>query len=104
VPAAQFGVGGDGQVTLLAGGLVPVCAVGHRHLEGSFALLVGVTHDLVAHSPKLLPGGLLMFSTLTSGISRAAGIQGGQVCDAGSRPGLAQLIGCPRRRPGSLNG
>ena len=46
--AAQFGVGGHGQLPLLAGGLLPVGSVGHDGGEDGLALGVGVVHGLVA--------------------------------------------------------
>ena len=79
-------------------------SVSHRHLEGSFALLVGVVHGLVARNEKALPGGLLVLTTPRSGISFGGGIQDGQVGDADGRPDLAQLIAYPSGCPGSLYG
>jgi len=54
VAAAEFGVGGDGQVPLGAGGLLPVSAVGHHRGEHVLTLLVGLLQGLVA-------GGQLLF-------------------------------------------
>jgi hypothetical protein len=42
VPAAELGVGGDGEVALGAGGLFPAGPVGHGGGEDGFALAVGV--------------------------------------------------------------
>jgi hypothetical protein len=48
VAAAQFGVGGDGQVALGAGGGLPAGAVGHDGGEGSLTAAVGLLQDPVA--------------------------------------------------------
>ena len=60
VAAAQFGVGGDGQVALGAGGGVPVGAVGHGGGEDGLALPVGLVHGLVAGGELLLAGGVVV--------------------------------------------
>jgi hypothetical protein len=46
--AAQFGVGGHGQVPLLAGGLLPFGPVFHNGGEHVLALAVGIVHVPVA--------------------------------------------------------
>jgi hypothetical protein len=48
VAAAQFGVGGYGQLPLVAGGLFPVGAVGHGDGERALALAVVGVQGLVA--------------------------------------------------------
>jgi hypothetical protein len=48
VAAAEFGVGGDGQVPLGAGSGVPVDPVGHGHGEDGLALPVGLVEGVVA--------------------------------------------------------
>jgi hypothetical protein len=55
VAAAEFGVGGDSQMTLVAGGGVPVGAVGHDGGEDGFAVAVGVAHGLEAGGQCVLP-------------------------------------------------
>ena len=57
VAAAEFGVGGDGQVALGAGGGVPVGAVGHDRGEDGLALPVGLVQGVVAGREFLLAGG-----------------------------------------------
>src|SRR5206468_1407037 len=55
VAAAQFGVGGDGELALGAGGGLPVGAVGHGLGEHGLALPVGRLQGLVAGG-QLAPG------------------------------------------------
>src|SRR5271167_1320345 len=54
VAAAQFGVGGDGQVPGGGGGLLPGLPVGHGLGEGVFSLLVEVTQGPVAGGQGLV--------------------------------------------------
>ena len=60
VAAAQFGVGGDGQVPGGGGGVLPVLPVGHGLGEGVFALLVGLAQGPVAGGQTLLPCGAIV--------------------------------------------
>ena len=54
VPAAQFAVGGDGQLPLLTGCCLPLLPVGHDRGEDVLAFAVGVVHGLVAGRQGLL--------------------------------------------------
>ena len=76
VAAAEFGVGGDGQVALGAGGGVPVGAVGHDRGEDGLALPVGLVQGLVAGRERLLPGGV-------------AGVAAGAAASASARARMA---------------
>src|SRR5580704_12386186 len=78
VAPAEFGVGGDGQVTLSAGGGVPVSAVGHGRGEDRLALPVGVVQGLVAGREFLLAGGGVMLAATGGGIGFGAEPQAGQ--------------------------
>jgi hypothetical protein len=57
MPAAQFGVGGHGQVALDTGGGFPVRPVGHDAGEDALAVPVGVLHGVRADRQQLVPGG-----------------------------------------------
>ena len=104
VAAAEFGVGGDSQVALGAGGGFPVGAVDHGRGEYGLALPVGPVQGVIACREFLLAGGGgVVAATLSSG-----GFGGGAQADqAGLRCGgadLAELIADVLRRPGGLDG
>ena len=105
VAAAEFGVGGDGQVPLGAGGGVPVGAVGHDGGEDVLALAVGVVQGLVAGGQLLLPAGLLVLAAaLGGGSGFGGGADGGQAGLPGGGADLAELVADVLRRPGGLDG
>jgi len=103
VAAAQFGVGGHGQVALLNGGFVPVGAVGHGGGEHVLALSVGVVQRLVAAGQLLLAGGLLVVAALLGGSGLGAGAQAGQVRIPCGGANLAQLVADPLGCPGGFD-
>jgi len=73
----KFGVGGGGgEVALVAGGGVPVCAVGHHGGEDGFAVEVGVVHGLVAGGQCLLPSGVLVLAAVAGGVGFGGGVDG----------------------------
>jgi hypothetical protein len=78
VAAPQFGVGGDGQLALGAGGLVPVGAVGHNCGEYRLALPVGLLQGLVAGGQHLFGRGVAGVAALGGGAGLGGGAQGGQ--------------------------
>ena len=82
--AAQLGVGGDGQLPLLAGGPLPVLPVGHGRGEYGLAFTVGVVHGLVAGGQCLLPGGCFVLAVAAGGVCFGGGAEGGQVGVAGA--------------------
>ena len=84
--AAEFGVGGHGQVTLLAGGRVPVGPVGHDGGEDGLAVPVGLVQGLVAVAELLVLSGVVVLVAAGGGCGFGAG---------GWRPG-----GRSRRRRG----
>ena len=87
--APQFGVGGDGQVALGAGGGVPVGAVGHYCGEYRLALPVGLLQGLVAGG-QLVPGrGVTVVAALGGGAGLGGGAQAGQAGVPGGGAGLA---------------
>ena len=53
--SAEFGVGGDGEVALGAGGLFPVGSVSHDGSEDSFTPTVGIVEGAVAGGALLVP-------------------------------------------------
>ena len=92
VAAAEFGVGGDGEVALGAGGLFPVGPVGHGGGEDGFALAVGVVQGAVAGGALHVAGGGLVVAAGPGGGGFGGGAQGGQVGVAGAGADLAELI------------
>ena len=103
VAAAEFGVGGDGQVALGAGGGLPVRAVGHDRGEDGLALLVGVVQGVVAGREVLLPGGGVVVAAVSGGCGVGGGAQAGQACLAGGGADLAELVPHVLRCPGGLD-
>jgi hypothetical protein len=85
VAAAQFGVGGDGQVALGVGGGIPVGAVGHDRREDGLALPVGLLQGLVAGGQLELGHGVVVVAALSGGAD------------------LAQLVPDVGRGPGGLD-
>jgi len=77
VAAAEFGVGGDGQVALGAGGGVPVGAVGHDRGEHRLALPVGLVQGVVAARELLLAGGGAGVAAIERGCGLGAGAEAG---------------------------
>ena len=104
VAAAQFGVGGDGQVALGAGGLLPVGAVGHDRGEHGLALPVGIVQGLVADRELLLPGGGVVVAAIADRCDLGAGADPGQAGFGSAGADLAELIADLLRRPGGLDG
>lgn len=86
VAAAEFGVGGDGQVALGAGGGVPVGAVGHDRAEDGLTLPVGLVQGPVAGRELLLAGGGVVVAAVADGCGLGAGAQAGQAGLPGSAP------------------
>jgi hypothetical protein len=104
VAAAQFGVGGHGQVPLLHGGVVPVGPVGHGGGEHGFALPVGVVQGLVAAGQCVLLCRFGVVAALPGGVGFGAGPQAGQAGVLGGEADPAQLIADVLRCPGGLDG
>jgi hypothetical protein len=77
VAAAEFGVGGDGQLALGAGGGVPVGSVGHGSGEDGFALPVGLVQGLVGGRELLLASGAVVGAALAGGGGFGGGAQPG---------------------------
>ena len=103
VAAAEFGVGGDGQVALGAGGGVPVGAVGHGRGEDGLALPVGLVQGVVAGREFLLAGGGVVVAALGGGGGFGGGAQAGQAGLAGGGADLAELVADVLRGPGGLD-
>src|SRR5438876_5278943 len=104
VAAAQLGVGGDGQVALGAGGVVPVGAVGHRLGEYGLALPVGLLQGLVAGG-QLVPGrGVAVVAAVFGGAGVGGGAQGGQAGVPGGGEDLAALRPAVMGGPGQVDG
>ena len=100
VAPAEFGVGGDGQVALGAGGGVPVGAVGRDHGEHGLALAVGLVQGVVAGCEILLADGGAVIAAVAGGRGLGAGAQAGQAGFTGGQglvPGGAQ-VRCGRDR------
>ena len=104
VPTAEFGVGGDGQVPLGAGGGVPVGPVGHDGGEGGFAFGVDVVQGLIAGGQCFLLAGLLVLAAALGGLGLGGSADGGQAGLAGTGADLAELVADVLRRPGGLDG
>src|SRR4029079_12249518 len=92
VAAAEFGVGGDGQVPLVAGGVLPVGAFGHHGGEHVLALAVGVLQGLVAGGQPSLPFGVVVVAALSGGAGVGSGAQAGQAGLPGGGADLAELV------------
>ena len=103
VAAAEFGVGGHGQVALGAGGRVPVGPVGHDRGEHGLALPVGLAQSLVAGRKLLLARGGAGIAAVTGGCGFGAGAQAGQARLPGGSADLAELIPDVWRCPGGLD-
>ena len=99
VAAAEFGVGGHGQVALGAGGGVPVGPVGHDGGEDGLAVPVGLVQGLVAVAELLLLSGVVVLAAAGGGCGFGAGADGGQAGVPGGGADLAELVadvlGCP---------
>ena len=104
VTAAEFGVGGHGQVALPAGGGIPVISVGHYGGEHGFALLVGVMQGVVAVGELLLPGGGVVLAAAAGGFGFGAGAEGGQAGVPGGGADLAELVTDVSWGPGRFDG
>ena len=102
--AAQFGVGGDGQLALGAGGGVPVGAVGHRLGEDGLALPVGLLQGLVAGGQLVLGRGVVVVAAVSGGAGLGGGAQAGQAGVPGGGADLAQLVPDVPGGPGGLDG
>ena len=92
VAAAQFGVGGDGQLALDAGGGLPVGAVGHRLSEHGFALPVDPLQGLVAGGQLVLGRGVVVVAALGGGAGLGGGAQAGQAGVPGGSADLTKLV------------
>ena len=93
VAAAQFGVGGDGQVPLGAGGVLPVGAVGHDGGEHGLALPVGLAAGPGSWRPACASGWLGRWSPrCCGGAGVGGGAQAGQAGVPGGGADLAQLV------------
>jgi hypothetical protein len=90
-------------VTLDAGGLVPVGAVGHRLGEHGLALPVGLLHGLVAGGQLVLGRGVAGVAALGGGAGLGGGAQTGQAGVPGGGADLAQLVSDVPGRPGGLD-
>ena len=89
VAAAEFGVGGDGQVPGTGGGLFPFLPVGHGLGEGLFLLLVVVAQGPVAGGQVLVPRGAVVVAGLAGGVGFGVGADGAQAGVEGAEPGQA---------------
>jgi hypothetical protein len=67
VAAAEFGVGGDGQVALGAGSVFPLGPVGHDGGEDGLAVAVGLVQGLVAGRQCLMAGGVGVLAAVGGG-------------------------------------
>jgi hypothetical protein len=92
VAAAQFGVGGDGQVPGSGGGVFPVLPVGHGLGEGVFLLLVEVAQGPVAGGQGVVPLGMVVVAGLAGGLGFGVGADGAQGDVEGAEPGQPQLL------------
>ena len=90
--AAQLGVGGDGQLALGAGVLVPVGAVSHRLSEHGLALPVGLFQGLVISGQLALGRGAVVVAALPGGTGLGGGTQASQPGVPGGRADLTELI------------
>ena len=78
VAAAQFGIGGHGQVALGAGSGIPFGPVGHGGGEHLLALPVGLVQRLVAARQVALAGSVVVVAALAGGAGFGGGAQAGQ--------------------------
>jgi hypothetical protein len=86
-------------VALLAGGFLPLGAVGHDGGECGLALLVGLVHGLVAGGETLLASGLV--AGLPGGCGGlGGGADGGEAGFPGAGARVAELVACPLGCPG----
>ena len=92
VAAAEFGVGGHGQVALGAGGGVPVGPVGHRGGEDGLALLVGLVQGVVAVAELVLLGGAVVLAAAGGGGGFGTGAQAGQAGVPGGGADLPEFV------------
>ena len=104
VAAAEFGVGGHGQVTLAAGGRVPVGPVVHHGGEHGLALPVGLVQGLVAVAKLLLLDGVVVLAAAGGGGGFGVGAQAGQAGVPGGGADLAELVADVLRCPGGFGG
>ena len=98
VAAAEFGVGGDGQVAPGAGDGVPVGAVGHGGGEDGLALPVGLVQGVVASREFLLAAGGGRVAAALGGCCFGSGAQAGQAGLGGGGADLSELISYCRHR------
>ena len=104
VAAAEFAVGGDGQVASGAGGGVPVGPVGHGRGEYGLALPVGLVQGVEAGREFLLASGGAGITALACGGGiGGGGAQAGQAGLVGGGADLADLVPDVLRGPGSLD-
>ena len=104
VAAAEFGVGGHGQVTLGAGGGVPVGPVGHDGGKHGLAVLVGLVQGLVAGGEIPLLGSAVVLAAMCGGGGLGAGAQAAQAGLPGGGADLAELVADVLRCPGGFGG
>jgi len=104
VAAAEFGVGGHGQVTLGAGGDVPVGPVGHDGGKHGLAVLVGLVQGLVAGGEIPLLDSAVVLVTICGGGGLGAGAQAAQAGLPGGGADLAELVADVPRGPRGLQG
>jgi len=104
VAAAEFGVSGHGQVTLAAGGRVPVGPVVHHGGEHGLASPVGLMQGLVAVAKLLLLDGVVVLAAAGGGGGFGVGAQAGQAGVPGGGADLAELVADVLRRPGGFGG
>jgi hypothetical protein len=102
--AAELGVGGDGQVALGAGGVLPVDAVGHGLGEDGLALAVGIVQGLVAGGELSLAVGFVVVAALPGGTGLGGGAEAVQAGVPGGGADLAEFIADVGRGPGGLDG
>jgi hypothetical protein len=91
-------------VPLVAGGGVPVGAVGHDGGEHVLALAVGVLQGVVAIGQPPLLVGLVVVPALGGGAGVGGGAQGGQAGLPGGGADLAELVADVPGRPRGLQG
>jgi len=103
VAAAQFGVGGRGQVALAAGGGIPVGPVGRDGGEDGLPLPVGLVQGVVATGEFLLPAGGVVLTAAGGGFGFGGGAEGGQAGGPGGGADLAELVADVLRGPDGLS-
>jgi hypothetical protein len=87
VAAAEFGIGGDGQVTGAGGGVLPVLPVSHCLGKGLFLLLVVIAHGSTTGGQVLVAGGAVVIVSLAGSVGFSVGADGAQSGVERGKPG-----------------